>query len=315
MVAAADVASRAAMERVVAAAEARFGPIHGVFHAAGVAGGGVIALKTPEQAANVLDPKVAGTLVLHEVFSDRPPLDIMLLFSSLAAIFGGPGQVDYCAANAFLDSFAEWRTLQGHGATTSVAWDTWRDVGMAVNTAVPDGLAGDRSQALARGLSTAEALAALSAVLAIPVPRVAIARLDGSTAPQAEAAPTEPRAPATGEGAVRPDFERDHHAPRTETERLLAGIWQELLGVADVGIDDNFFELGGHSLLAIQVVSRIRRALGVELQVVDLFDSPTVAELAARIDFADATEAEIEELLHSELAGQTAPDGEAACHG
>ncbi|WP_063756241.1 non-ribosomal peptide synthetase [Streptomyces sp. NRRL S-920] len=101
---------------------------------------------------------------------------------------------------------------------------------------------------------------------------------------------TVPELPLTANGKVdrrhlpAPDWsaggDRAHRAPRTETERVLAGIWAELLGVARVGVDDNFFMLGGDSILSIQVVSRARAA-GLALSPRDLFRHPTVAELAA----------------------------------
>ncbi len=75
--------------------------------------------------------------------------------------------------------------------------------------------------------------------------------------------------------------------PRTATEELLAGIWCRCLRVDQVGIHDNFFELGGHSLLATQVISRIRSLFGVELPILTLFDRPTVAQLAKRLDDGD----------------------------
>ncbi|MBZ4423327.1 non-ribosomal peptide synthetase, partial [Myxococcus sp. RHSTA-1-4] len=89
-------------------------------------------------------------------------------------------------------------------------------------------------------------------------------------------------APDLSAATGRPDFV----APRTQTETLLAGVWSAVLGVEQVGLSDNFFELGGHSLMATQAISRIRAAFGVELPLRDLFDSTTLADLAARVDRA-----------------------------
>ncbi|HEY7216731.1 MAG TPA: amino acid adenylation domain-containing protein, partial [Thermoanaerobaculia bacterium] len=80
--------------------------------------------------------------------------------------------------------------------------------------------------------------------------------------------------------------EEGYLPPRTPVEEVLAGIWAELLGIDRVGAADNFFELGGHSLLATQVTSRLRGAFGVEMPLRDLFEAPTPAELAVRVEAA-----------------------------
>jgi amino acid adenylation domain-containing protein len=74
--------------------------------------------------------------------------------------------------------------------------------------------------------------------------------------------------------------------PRSPVEAIIAGIWEQVLGVERVGVYDNFFELGGHSLLATQVVSRLRSAFQIEIPLRDMFESNTVAELAALVESA-----------------------------
>ncbi|MFL6563820.1 MAG: amino acid adenylation domain-containing protein [Burkholderiales bacterium] len=76
----------------------------------------------------------------------------------------------------------------------------------------------------------------------------------------------------------------DYVAPRTETERSLAAIWAELLGLDRIGVDDDVFDLGAHSLLAMKALARIREAFGINLVLRNLFEQPTVAQLAPTID-------------------------------
>jgi amino acid adenylation domain-containing protein len=82
----------------------------------------------------------------------------------------------------------------------------------------------------------------------------------------------------------RPDLKKTFLPPRTPFEQQLADIWVEVLKLKQVGISDNFFDLGGHSLLAIQVISRLRNALKIELPLYTLFELPTIAEIAKRLE-------------------------------
>ncbi|WP_067171727.1 non-ribosomal peptide synthetase [Microtetraspora niveoalba] len=88
--------------------------------------------------------------------------------------------------------------------------------------------------------------------------------------------------------------------PRTDAEKLVAGIWEELLDVPAVGAFDDFFTLGGHSLLATRIAARLRRTTGVEVPVRTVFEARTVAELASAV----------EELLIAELDGMTDEEAE-----
>ncbi|QJB31967.1 non-ribosomal peptide synthase/polyketide synthase [Chitinophaga oryzae] len=84
--------------------------------------------------------------------------------------------------------------------------------------------------------------------------------------------------------------ENAYVAPRNETEEILAEIWQQLLEVEQVGIHDDFFALGGHSLLSIRLIAAIRRKLGKEIALSNIFDAPTVAALAASLMAPEAGE-------------------------
>ncbi|WP_126172152.1 type I polyketide synthase [Altericroceibacterium xinjiangense] len=126
----ADVADWRALRRGIRRIADRFNPVTGVFHAAGAIDDGLIETKTRESIEAVLRPKVAGTLALEKALQGFAP-DFMMLFSSISAFAGIPGQVDYAAANAFLDSYAQAGRADPATRVLSVGWSQWAEVGMA----------------------------------------------------------------------------------------------------------------------------------------------------------------------------------------
>ncbi|WP_323781256.1 type I polyketide synthase [Thalassovita sp.] len=81
----------------------------------------------------------------------------------------------------------------------------------------------------------------------------------------------------------RPELDQDYAAPETEVEKRLAGFFEELLGVDQIGIDDSFFDLGGHSLIAVRLFAKIKKSFGTEFPISVLFEAPTIRKIAAMI--------------------------------
>lgn len=133
-----DVAKYTAMQRAVNAVRRHYGPIDGVFHAAGVLDDGPIALKTVARARTVIAPKLYGTLALERALAKERP-GLFILFSSISAFAGLGGQVDYAAANAFLDAYAQSRRDDPATRVVSIGWSQWQEIGMAATSGAPPG--------------------------------------------------------------------------------------------------------------------------------------------------------------------------------
>ncbi len=117
-------------------------------------------------------------------------------------------------------------------------------------------------------------------------------RQDATEVPS-EAAGQEADAAARRARHARPNLRTAYVEPATETEKRIAGIYQELLGMEKVGAHDSFFELGGHSLLGTQVISRLGRDLGADVPLSRLFELPTPADLAQEIDALTRTSSRV----------------------
>ena len=166
---------------------------------------------------------------------------------------------------------------------------------MAAETAVPAALQRDRDEALRQGISPKEGVDAFLRVLSAELPQVLIstrdldARLEQNSSAAIRTEPPHEDVPLE----AAPDSARENYvAPRTSTEKTVAGVWSKLFGVETVGVHDDFFQLGGHSLLATQLLNKLRKIYPtVDLSLRILFDQPTVAALAAVIDAATGNNA------------------------
>ena len=131
IVAKADIACADQVAAVLQLIAATLPPLRGIIHAAGVLDDGLLLQLNRARFQAVLRPKLHGAWNLHTQTRDIP-LDFFVLFSSVAAMLGSPGQGNYCAANAFLDTLAHHRRAQGLPAL-SINWGPWAEVGMAAH--------------------------------------------------------------------------------------------------------------------------------------------------------------------------------------
>lgn len=280
LVLSADVGSAEQMAEVLHKAREAFGELHGVIHAAGVPAGGLSQLRTPQGVEEVFRPKVKGTQVLVRLL-ESSPLDFFLLCSSRTAFVGEFGQVDHCAASAFLDALAHQYATVGHPLPVrALNWDTWREVGQAVTTQLPAGLQHLREQLLAHALTSAEGVDVFERALEAALPQLIVSTQDlpavlarGGNTLQDLTGTSEPEPQGAAAQASTP-------REAGEIEQMLANVWRRLLGVEHVNPHDNFFDLGGNSLIGLKVIAEVKRSLGVELPAVSLFENPTIGSLA-----------------------------------
>ena len=295
----ADITDQNQMQSVFTQIKKVYGKPNGVIHAAGIAGGGVIQLKTKNQAENVLSPKVDGTWILDQLIKDEP-VDFVLLCSSINAVVGGIGQVDYCAANTFMDSFAAMKEKSGSATKyISADWTAWQEVGMAVDTEVPAHLKRWKEENLRNGIHPSEGIEVFKRILVNAPPQIIVSTLDLQAvldlAFTRQGQLSETIGPVAEEQAIeakstlvdhdtRPDMQAPYMPPVTQIERKLVEIWQNLIGIEPIGIKDNFFELGGHSLMATQILTRISDIYKVNLPLRLFFEINTIADLSKQIE-------------------------------
>lgn len=277
----ADIDNINAMRRGLAAAEAVAGKVSGVIHTAGIADGGLIRHREVEDSQAVFAPKVRGTLVLDKLLGNRK-LDCFVLCSSLAAQVGPFGQVAYCSANAFQNAYAVSRAARTRiSGCLSIGWDSWREVGMAVDNIVAGRAAAVGLDDISHGIAPDEGVKSLQSAL-----QSGQAHLFVSTRgwPLSEPVASVDRQVSSPSGAavlhLRPLLSSDFLAPRGEIEEQIAGIWQQKMGVGPLGVHDDFFELNGHSLMAVQIMHEISRQFQVAPPVGLIYERSTIEKLA-----------------------------------
>ncbi|MFI1919554.1 type I polyketide synthase [Nocardia sp. NPDC020380] len=287
-----DVAERDRVAELLAGIPAAH-PLTAVVHAAGVLADGVIGALTPQRLREVLRPKADAALHLHELTAGME-LSAFVMFSSIAGVFGGMGQANYAAANAFLDALAHRRRAQGVPAA-ALDWGLWTTEG---------GMSGSLDEAdlrrIARGgilaFTPEDGVDLFDLAVAADEPAALPLRLD------LEATATAGYPPML-RGLIRPRTRRVAGAAATESivqrlqgrntaerERILLDLVRlqaaTVLGFGDpdaVDDDRGLLEIGFDSLTAVELRNRLNAATGLRLPATLLFDYPTSAGVAKHL--------------------------------
>ena len=284
----AEASDREQMQAVVAGVLKKYGAIDGVIHAAGIVRAGVIQAKTREAAERVMAPKVDGTRILFDVLRAAKP-DFLVLFSSITTVSAPYAEVDYVAANAYLDAFTHFANADREEChTLAINWPGWKEVGQLADLETLPGVESWKEAALERAIATADGVEAFKRALSSGLPQVIVS-------PQAiEQVLAQAAAPFDAEAYLRPR-PKQGAAPQGDA---LHQIWCDALGLEQIAEDTRFADLGGHSLLAMQIVAKIRSSYQIGFTLRDFFDASTIAESRALIE--DRVLAQVESLSEDE---------------
>ncbi|HEY0736955.1 MAG TPA: SDR family oxidoreductase, partial [Herpetosiphonaceae bacterium] len=266
LVFAADVTQPAQLRAALDQIDARFGALHGVIHAAGLVNKAffqVVQEMDRHACEQHFQSKAYGPIALEQALDGRQ-LDFCMLLSSLSAVLGGLGFAAYAAGNSFMDAFVQQHNQHSASSWISVDWDAWE-----LTEAQRQGLTTEQ-QSAAFAITADEGMDAFERILSAgPLPQLIVSTGDlharinrwielEQLHEERAAVPVEPAS-----YHPRPRLPNPYVAPRNATEQAIVELWQETLGLQQVGIHDNFFELGGNSLSGITLIGRVKERFQV----------------------------------------------------
>jgi NAD(P)-dependent dehydrogenase (short-subunit alcohol dehydrogenase family)/acyl carrier protein len=285
-----DVTDPQGMQEVINLAEEQLGGLNGIIHAAGETDISVmrsIEQLQPPDCQKQFAAKIYGLLNLYTLVKNRK-LDFCWLTSSLSPILGGLGLSAYAAGNHFMDAFAHYCQQHSRNRWISVNWADWT---FAPGT--PDGDKEDTQSSqkdigqVEWGMKPREGVETFRRILfhclesQVVVSTVNLqARIDQWVKLESlrQEQPSKQTVPSYAYKS-RPQLENPFVKPSNYLEQNIADVLQDFLGIEEVGIDDNFYELGATSLNIIQINSKVREKLKMDISVMRWFEYPTIKAL------------------------------------
>jgi NADPH:quinone reductase-like Zn-dependent oxidoreductase/acyl carrier protein len=286
----ADVTALVQMQKVFNTVRESMPPLRGVVHAAMVLDDALIEDQSEELIWKVLAPKALGAWNLHTL-TVNTPLDFFVLFSSFSSLIGNPGQANYAAGNAFLDSLAYYRRLRGLPALT-INWGPVADVGYVARSTE---ISRRFEQIGVKSIPVQQLLVILGELLTGEAVQVGLVQIDWERALRLLGSRVSRRfadlvdregkeeEPAVETAAVRAVFEADPAQRQLLIEFFIREHLAKVLGTSANRLesDQPLQRLGLDSLMALEMGSRIQMTLGVDLPAVDFLERASIGGLAA----------------------------------
>ncbi|TKI55079.1 SDR family NAD(P)-dependent oxidoreductase [Brevibacillus antibioticus] len=306
----ADVSKETDVLQLLAKIRETCGPLNGIIHSAGIAGNGILLLKDKSSFERVLATKIQGTWLLDHL-TEEDNLDFLILFSSMTAFTGGLGQSDYTAANAYLDSYAAFRSKQGR-RTVTINWPAWRETGMAVDFGV------NEMRSIFYPITNSKSLQAFDQIVRRDVSRVIVGEVDTETldkflpylymrvdAPVAIPPIHKPVKSSTPSSSANTVITGRKDGAFNVTEVRMARIWSRVLGLEEINIYDNFTQLGGDSIMATHLLKELDIEFPDMFDISDIFTYPSVQQMVEYLT----------NLTGPQSDGPSAPESEPASMG
>lgn len=289
----ADVTQADQLATALAALAQTMPGLGGIIHAAGVLDDGLMTRQSWARFEAVLRSKTAGAWNLHKL-TEAHPLDFFILFSSSAALLGGPGQGAYAAANSYLDGLAHYRRSRGLTAI-SINWGAWAEVGMAAE--LGSSLRAQRAGGGHSEIGLEQGLELLKRILQRNETNLAVLPIQWSK--YLRQFPVVPRffselerrdslSAQRLQPSIEPDgvLQRLQKAPPPNRRGLLVEYIQgkiaRVLGVSEthLAIDRSLLELGVDSLMALELRNQLASDLDLDVPIGRFLEGPTIAEIA-----------------------------------
>jgi len=283
-----DVSNLIDMQTVLDECYAKFGVINGVIHAAGILDDTTFRTIPDTHKADCqrqYRAKMAGLLVLEKALGGKK-IDFFLLTSSLSSVLGGFGYSSYAAANIFMDTYALRQKREKSLPWISVNFDAWNfeeqnNEDVEIDTTLDElAIRADEGEEVFRrvlSISMVPQIVISTGNLKNRIKRYIIQSPNIKHKSSGEQSSSSPR-------HKRMDLSTEYVVPENEIQTKVANVWQNMLGIENVGIQDNFFELGGHSLLATQIISRFYKLWNIQVPLRQFFDSPTIESIAIIVE-------------------------------